>query len=74
MMQRRKDLLHSMSNNSEDSDESSPTPLIDPKDGDDDDPPAAGAVTIEVEDEPIEVSLAPTAEPMHKANPMKVTA
>lgn len=58
-------------------DETSPTPLIE-ENNDDDDPPAAGAAMIlETDDESkhgLTVSLAPTAEPKHEAEPTMVTA
>ena len=62
-----------MSDNSEDDDFAAPNPRTD-WDNDDDEPPAAGACLIISESGNPEawISMAPTAEPKHRANPDQV--
>lgn len=57
-------------------DENNATPLLEisPKSpGDDDEPPAAGAAVIVTEPSGPKLSLAPTAEPKHEAEPESLT-
>ena len=60
-----------------DDDKSNANPLleIDPRDGgDDDEPPAAGAVMVIEEPSGPTISMAPTAEPTHRAKPELLVA
>lgn len=59
--------------NGDSDNENAPTPTVEWGGNDDDEPPATGgAVIVESDNSELEISMAPTAEPEHRAKPNEV--